>query len=63
MKAKNIILATGSEARTLFGQKPDDRILTNIEILALKRAAQVADRDRRGCGGSGVRLDLPQLRH
>ena len=35
LKAKNIILATGSEARTLFGQQPDDRILTNIEILAL----------------------------
>ena len=35
LKAKNIILASGSEARTLFGQQPDDRILTNIEILAL----------------------------
>src|SRR5579863_8785326 len=35
IKAKNIILATGSEARTLFGQQPDDRILTNIEILSL----------------------------
>ena len=37
IKAKNIILATGSEARTLFGQPPDDRILTNIEILALEQ--------------------------
>ena len=37
IKAKNIILATGSEARTLFGQQPDDRILTNIEILALEQ--------------------------
>jgi dihydrolipoamide dehydrogenase len=37
IKAKNIILATGSEARTLFNQPPDDRILTNIEILALDR--------------------------
>ncbi len=35
LKAKNIILATGSFARTLFDQKPDDRILTNIEILSL----------------------------
>ena len=35
VKAKNLILATGSEARTIFGQEPDDRILTNIEILAL----------------------------
>lgn len=35
VKAKNILLATGSEARTLFGIKPDYRILTNIEILSL----------------------------
>jgi dihydrolipoamide dehydrogenase len=35
IRAKNILLATGSEARTLFGQQPDDRILTNIEILAV----------------------------
>jgi dihydrolipoamide dehydrogenase len=35
LKAKNLILATGSEARTLFGQQPDERILTNIEILSL----------------------------
>ena len=35
VKAKNLILATGSEARTIFGQAPDDRILTNVEILAL----------------------------
>ncbi len=35
VKAKNIILSTGSEARTIFGQDPDDRILTNIEILSL----------------------------
>src|SRR5664279_4306645 len=37
VKAKNLILATGSEARTIFGQQPDDRILTNIEILALEQ--------------------------
>ena len=37
IKAKNIILASGSEARTLFGQQPDDRVLTNIEILALEQ--------------------------
>ncbi len=35
LKAKNILLASGSEARMLFGLKPDDSILTNIEILAL----------------------------
>ncbi len=33
LKAKNLILASGSEAKIIFGLKPDDRILTNIEIL------------------------------
>jgi pyruvate/2-oxoglutarate dehydrogenase complex dihydrolipoamide dehydrogenase (E3) component len=36
LKAKNIILATGSEARMLPGLEADDRVLTNIEILSLK---------------------------
>jgi len=36
IKAKNVILATGSEAKMLPGLEPDDRILTNIEILSLK---------------------------
>ncbi|MBZ5566691.1 MAG: dihydrolipoyl dehydrogenase [Acidobacteriia bacterium] len=36
VKAKNAMLATGSEARMLPGLQPDDRILTNIEILSLK---------------------------
>ena len=35
VKAKNIILATGSYARMLPGLKADDRILTNIEVLSL----------------------------
>ncbi len=35
VKTKNIILATGSDAKMIFGLKPDDRILTNIEILAV----------------------------
>lgn len=35
IKAKNVILATGSEARMLPGLEPGDRILTNIEILEL----------------------------
>jgi dihydrolipoamide dehydrogenase len=35
IKAKNVILATGSEAKMLPGLQPGDRILTNIEILAL----------------------------
>jgi len=36
LKAKNIILATGSEARMIPGLEAGDRILTNIEILSLK---------------------------
>jgi dihydrolipoamide dehydrogenase len=35
VQAKNVILATGSEAKMLPGLKPDSRILTNIEILAI----------------------------
>jgi dihydrolipoamide dehydrogenase len=35
IKAKNVILATGSEARMLPGLEPGDRVLTNIEILEL----------------------------
>jgi dihydrolipoamide dehydrogenase len=35
IRAKNVILATGSEARMLADLKPDDRILSNIEILSL----------------------------
>jgi dihydrolipoamide dehydrogenase len=35
VKAKNIILATGSDAKMIFGLKPDERILTNIEMLAV----------------------------
>ena len=38
VKAKNVILATGSEAKMLPGLEADDRILTNIEILALEQA-------------------------
>jgi dihydrolipoamide dehydrogenase len=36
VKAKNVILSTGSAARMLPGLEPSDRILTNIEILSLK---------------------------
>jgi dihydrolipoamide dehydrogenase len=35
IKARNIIIATGSDAKMLPGLQADDRILTNIEILAL----------------------------
>ncbi|MGA2888591.1 MAG: dihydrolipoyl dehydrogenase [Terracidiphilus sp.] len=37
VRAKNVILATGSEAKMLPGLVPDDRILTNIEILAMNQ--------------------------
>jgi len=35
VKAKNILLATGSEAKMLPGLEPDSRVLTNIEVLSL----------------------------
>ena len=35
VKAKNLILASGSSAKMLPGLQADDRILTNIEILSL----------------------------
>jgi dihydrolipoamide dehydrogenase len=37
LKTKNVILAMGSEARMLPGLTPDDRVLTNIEILELEQ--------------------------
>jgi dihydrolipoamide dehydrogenase len=36
LKTKNVILATGSEARMIPGLEGGDRVLTNIEILSLK---------------------------
>ena len=36
IRAKHVILATGSEARMLPGLPADSRVLTNIEILALE---------------------------
>jgi len=35
VQAKYVILATGSEAKMLPGMVPDDRILTNIELLSI----------------------------
>jgi dihydrolipoamide dehydrogenase len=35
LKAKNVIVATGSQAKMLPGLEPDTRILTNIEILSI----------------------------
>ena len=37
MQAKNVILATGSEAKMLPGLEPGDRILTNIEMLSISQ--------------------------
>jgi dihydrolipoamide dehydrogenase len=37
IKAKHVILSTGSEARVIPGLEASDRILTNIEILSLKQ--------------------------
>ena len=36
IKAKNVILATGSEARMIPGLEPGAQVFTNIEILGLK---------------------------
>ena len=35
IKARNVVIATGSDARMLPGLEPDERILTNIEILRI----------------------------
>ncbi len=35
VKAKKLVLATGSDARMIPGYQPDDTILTNVEILSL----------------------------
>jgi dihydrolipoamide dehydrogenase len=37
VQTKKVLVATGSDARMLPGLKPDDRILTNMEILNLDR--------------------------
>ncbi len=37
VRAHNVILATGSEARMIAGLEASDRVLTNIEILNLKK--------------------------
>jgi dihydrolipoamide dehydrogenase len=52
IKAKNIILATGSFARMLPGLTADDRILTNIEVLSL--SAVPKSMIIIGCGAVGV---------
>ncbi len=64
LETKNIILATGSEARMLPGLEPDAKtILTNIEILNLPAIPKTHADHRRGRGGRGVRVHLPSLRN
>ena len=38
IEAKKVVLATGSDARVLAGNKPDDTVLTNYEILKIAEA-------------------------
>ncbi|HET7870967.1 MAG TPA: FAD-dependent oxidoreductase, partial [Terriglobales bacterium] len=52
LKTKNIILASGSYARMLPGLQPDDRILTNIEVLSLDSIPK--SMIIIGCGAVGV---------
>jgi len=52
IKAKNIVLATGSFARLLPGLQADDRILTNIEVLSLGEIPK--SMIIVGCGAVGV---------
>src|SRR5260370_21553462 len=40
LRAKNVIIATGSEARMLPGIEENNSVLTNIEILSLKEIPQ-----------------------
>ena len=40
VKAKNVLLATGSDASMLPGLKADDTILTNYEILKIADASR-----------------------
>lgn len=52
IKARNVILATGSFARMLPGLEADDRVLTNIEVLSLPsipKSMVIV-----GCGAVGV---------
>ena len=62
IKAKNVILATGSEARMLPGLEANDRVLTNIEILSLKELAEINRDRRRRRRGRRIRFDLPVVR-
>ena len=51
VKAKKVVLATGSDARMLPGYHSDDTIMTNMEVLTLPRHAEVDGRHRSGAVG------------
>jgi dihydrolipoamide dehydrogenase len=51
VKAKKVVLATGSDARMLPGYTADETILTNIRDSEDCRDAEVAGGDRVGRGG------------
>jgi dihydrolipoamide dehydrogenase len=52
VRARNIVVATGSTARMLPGLKPGPRILTNVEILSLPKVPEKLVII--GCGAVGV---------
>jgi dihydrolipoamide dehydrogenase len=52
IKAKNVLLCTGSEAKMLPGLEPDSRVLTNVEVLSL--SAVPKSLIVVGCGAVGV---------
>ena len=63
LETKNIMIATGSEARMLPGLQPDAKlILTNIEILNLTNRSQDAGHHRRGRRGRRVCVHVQPLR-
>lgn len=57
VKAKNVVLATGSDAKTLFGLEPDDCILTNIEMLNV----DAAPRSLIVIGGGAVGVEFSSI--
>ena len=62
IKTKNVLLATGSEARMIPGLEPDARVLTNIEILGLKEIPKSLSYCGRRSRGRGVCLDFSFFR-
>ena len=63
VQAKNVVIATGSDARMLPGVEADaTSILTNMEILVLPQIPEVDGGHRRRGGRGGVRLHLQELR-